>query len=95
MTEAIFLIFELYSSIIFILAGIVGSTKWCIKLKVKVGMNAFCIIANIMWVICCFGNKDYIYMLVGLIYIMLGMISVINFTRIYRKVKKGKEYKLI
>jgi len=86
---------EWISSIIFIVAGIISTTKYCIKLKVKVGLEVSYLIANTLWFVWCWLNGDWGYIWVGILYTGLGIIGVANFSRIYKKAKKGKEYKLI
>lgn len=89
------IIIEWISSILFIIAGILSSTRYIIKLKVKIGSGIFCLIANLLWTLYCIMNSAWMYMWVGILYIILGIIGIVNFVRIYKKAKKGKEYKII
>ena len=84
----ILLIIAYISTILYIIAGIIGTTKWSIRVKVKLGLESICLIANILWCIDCFYNPSP-YLWVGLLYIILGIIGVINFTRINIKNKKN------
>lgn len=86
---------EWISSIMFIIAGILSVTRYIIKLKVKIGFEIFCLIANLLWMLYCIMTSAWMYMWVGILYIILGILGIVNFVRIYKKAKKGKEYKII
>ena len=89
------LIIEWISSILFIIAGITSTTKYCIKLRIKVGLEITCLIANSLWLIWCIMVGAFGYLWVGILYVILGIIGVINFSIIYTNAKKGKEYKIV
>ena len=88
------IVIETISSILYIIAGIIGTTKWSIRLKMKLGLEVICLIANLLWFIYSFANFS-LYTWVGLLYIILGIIGVINFTRINIKEKKIKDNTVI
>ena len=84
------IIVETISSILYIIAGIIGATKWSIRLKMKLGLEIICLVANSLWFLYSLNNSS-LFSWVGLLYIILGIIGVINFTRINIKERKTKD----
>lgn len=76
---------QLISTILYIIGGIVGTTKYALKARVQMYLNLFFIAANSLWMTDCIINGDFLYMLVGALFIILGVIGTINFRRIHRK----------
>lgn len=58
-------------------------------------MNIISAIANGLWLFWCLGIGAYGYIYTAILYVGLSLFSIFNFTRIYKKAKKGKEYKII
>lgn len=89
------IILEWISSVLFLGLGFLSITRYMIKIKIKIYYNLVCVIANGMWVVYSYINDSMMYFFVGVLYVILSLLGVFNFILIYKKAKKGKEYKLI
>ena len=78
---------EWISTIIFLIAGVVSITKYALRARVKIYLELLFTIANGLWMLFCIIGGDYLYMWVGLLYTILGLIGIFNFKRIYRREK--------
>ena len=86
---------EIISTVLYIFVGIISSTKLYIKLKIKIYMNIISTLANSLWLFWCLGIGAYGFIWTAILYVLLGIFSIFNFSRIYKKAKNGKEYKII
>ena len=78
---------EWISTIIFLIAGVVSITKYALRARVKIYLELLFAIANGLWMIFCIMGGDYLYMWVGCLYTILGLIGIFNFKEIYRREK--------
>ena len=78
-------VLEIISTIIFFVAGIVTITKYSLKARVRMYLEAVFLVANSLWLFYCVLTDAGLYMLVAVMYIMLGVLGIFNFRKIYRK----------
>jgi len=80
---------QIISTIIFLIAGVVSITKYSLRARIKIYLGIFFGIANGLWMIDMIIQGDIGYILVGILYIILGIIGIFNFKRIYRREKEN------
>ena len=78
-------VLEKISSIIFLIAGITTITKYSLRPRVRMYLEAVFLVANFLWLFFCILRGDDWYMWVAVMYIMLGVLGIFNFRKIYRK----------
>lgn len=86
------LILEWISTIMFVGGGIIGTTKYGLKIKIRIGLCINYLIANFMWFMWCILDGSWGWIWTGAVYTILGILSIINFSRIYKKLKKDENY---
>ena len=89
------LIIEILSTVMYIVVGILSSTRFVIKIKNKISMNIVSVMANALWLFWCLGTGAFAYVWTAVLYVILGIFSIINFLKILKNIKNGKEYKLV